>query len=72
MSVFEMPIRLYIMTEIVITATYGNPSAKYKDGIQLQGEAPPDLPEGEELKLVLFFFMFFMVSAKRLRKICVN
>jgi len=38
MSVFEMPIRLYIMTEIVITATYGNPSAKYKDGIQLQGD----------------------------------
>ena len=33
MSVLDMPNFLYIMTLIVITATYGNPSAKYNEGI---------------------------------------
>ena len=32
MSVLEMPSRLYMMTETLITMTYGIPSAKYKLG----------------------------------------
>lgn len=38
MSVFEMPNRLYITTDTVMTITYGTPSAKYNEGIQIQGE----------------------------------
>jgi hypothetical protein len=34
----EMPNRLYMMTETVMTTTYGKPSAKYSEGTQLHGE----------------------------------
>ncbi len=37
MSVFDMPRRLYIISDIVITATYGMPSAKYNEGTHAQG-----------------------------------
>lgn len=37
-SVFDMPIRLYITNEITMTATYGMPCAKYKLGIQLHAD----------------------------------
>ena len=33
-----MPNRLYMMTEMVITATYGSPCAKYSVGIHAHGE----------------------------------
>src|SRR6266478_1015054 len=37
MSVFEIPIPLYIITETVITTTYGSPSARYRVWIHAQG-----------------------------------
>ena len=44
MSVLELPMRLYIITDTVMATTYGNPCAKYKVGIHAHGE-------------VLFLFM---------------
>ena len=38
MSVLDSPRRLYMMSEMVITATYGRPSAKYRVGTQAQGD----------------------------------
>ena len=36
-SVLEMPSLLYMITDTVITMTYGIPSAKYSDGTHAQG-----------------------------------
>lgn len=38
MSVLDMPNRLYMITDSVITAIYGNPWAKYSVGTHAQGE----------------------------------
>ena len=37
MSVFDIPIRLYIISEMVMTVTYGMPSAKYSEGTHAHG-----------------------------------
>jgi hypothetical protein len=37
-SVLEIPNRLYIITDMVMTATYGKPCAKYNEGIHDHGE----------------------------------
>ena len=38
MSVFDIPRFLYMMTDSVLTATYGSPSATYRVGIHAIGE----------------------------------
>ncbi len=65
-SVLEMPRRLYMMTDRVITATYGKPCAKYSVGIQAHGLRVPDLCLVLSVaisQVCVFYQYIFLISA---------